>query len=53
VRVGFAEGAAWSAATMNGIVGLALVGLALAIMVEAVRVLIGRASPATAETPAG
>lgn len=53
VRVGFAEGAAWSAATMNGVVGLLLVGLALAIMVEAVRVLIGRASPATAETPAG
>jgi carbon starvation protein len=53
LRAGFAEGAAWSAATMNGIVGLALVGLALAILVEAVRVLIGRPGPAVAETPAG
>jgi carbon starvation protein len=38
-----ASGFKLDAATMNGVVGLALIGLAIALMVEAAKVLLGRA----------
>jgi carbon starvation protein len=40
-----ARGFALNATTMNGLVGLALIGLALALMFEAAKVLLGRATP--------
>jgi carbon starvation protein len=41
-----------NAATMNGVVGIALIGLAVALMVEAVKVLLGKVEPPPVVEPA-